>query len=83
MLEQADSVNEDGKIDFEEFAAIWQRKLLTQNDSYIKAVFKVLGKLILNKKVLLQSVIVVYYSILPPPRTDGWQGDIFDPTVRP
>jgi len=42
MLQQADSVTEDGKIDFEEFAAIWQRKLLTQNDSYIKAVFKVL-----------------------------------------
>lgn len=41
MMEQADS-GSDGKIDFEEFAAIWQRKLLTVNDKYIKAVFKVL-----------------------------------------
>jgi len=31
-----------GSIEFEEFATIWQRKLLTVNDSYIHSVFNVL-----------------------------------------
>lgn len=38
------SVDDDGskKIEFDEFAQVWQRKLLTVNDSYIHAVFTVL-----------------------------------------
>merc|ERR1719204_2170278 len=46
MMEQADShkegVGKDHQIDFEEFASIWQRKLLTLNDKYIQSVFEVL-----------------------------------------
>jgi len=41
MMNQADR-GKDNKIDFEEFATIWHRKLLSVNDKYIKAVFKVL-----------------------------------------
>jgi len=33
-----------GEIEFEEFAQVWQRKLLTVNDSYIHAVFSVLDE---------------------------------------
>jgi len=33
-----------GEIEFEEFAEIWQRKLLSVNDSYIHAVFSVLDE---------------------------------------
>jgi len=38
------SADEDGsgEIEFEEFAQIWQRKLLTAHESYIHAVFNVL-----------------------------------------
>lgn len=41
ILSEADS-NDDNKIDFEEFATVWQRKLLSVNDQYIRAVFGVL-----------------------------------------
>jgi len=41
IMNEADTDN-DGKIDFEEFATVWQRKLLTVNDQYIRAVFGVL-----------------------------------------
>jgi len=41
MLGNADE-SSDGKIDFLEFSTIWQRKLLTVNDKYIRAVFNVL-----------------------------------------
>jgi len=34
----------NGEIEFEEFAQIWQRKLLTVNESYIRAVFNVLDE---------------------------------------
>jgi len=34
--------NDSGLIEFNEFAAIWQRKLLTVNKAYIEAVFSVL-----------------------------------------
>merc|ERR1719410_721827 len=33
-----------GEIEFEEFAQIWQRKLLSVNESYIHAVFTVLDE---------------------------------------
>jgi len=43
MIMEADaSGTQDGEIDFEEFATIWQRKLLSVNDNYIKAVFQVI-----------------------------------------
>merc|ERR1712096_353872 len=32
----------DGEIQFEEFATVWQRKLLSVNNKYANAVFKVL-----------------------------------------
>lgn len=41
MLAEADK-DGDGEISFEEFATVWQRKLLTVNDQYIRAVFGVL-----------------------------------------
>jgi len=41
MLKEADK-DLDGHISFEEFATVWQRKLLTVNDQYIRAVFGVL-----------------------------------------
>lgn len=41
IMKEADS-NNDAQIDFEEFATVWQRKLLTVNDQYIRAVFGVL-----------------------------------------
>jgi len=41
ILEEADTDN-DGSISFEEFATVWQRKLLTVNEQYIHAVFNVL-----------------------------------------
>jgi len=41
MLEEAD-VDQNGQISFEEFATVWQRKLLSVNDQYIRAVFGVL-----------------------------------------
>jgi len=41
MLKEADK-DMDGHISFEEFATVWQRKLLTVNDQYIRAVFGVL-----------------------------------------
>merc|ERR1712012_151482 len=37
-------VDGSGSIEFQEFAIIWQRKLLTVNESYIHAVFKVLDE---------------------------------------
>lgn len=46
--EQADQIinntddDKSGTIEFDEFASIWQRKLLTANESYIHAVFNVL-----------------------------------------
>jgi len=36
--------DKSGSIEFEEFAQIWQRKLLTVNENYIDAVFKVLDE---------------------------------------
>jgi len=43
MIMEADATGtQDGEIDFEEFATIWQRKLLSVNDNYIKAVFQVI-----------------------------------------
>jgi len=33
-----------GAIEFDEFTAIWQRKLLTENEAYIRAVFTVLDE---------------------------------------
>merc|ERR1719245_2169260 len=41
MLQEAD-VDQNGQISFEEFATVWQRKLLSVNDQYIRAVFGVL-----------------------------------------
>jgi Ca2+-binding EF-hand superfamily protein len=41
MLQEADEDN-NGQISFEEFATVWQRKLLSVNDQYIRAVFGVL-----------------------------------------
>merc|ERR1719336_2166318 len=43
MISAADD-NSDGEIGFDEFAQIWQRKLLTVNQSYIHAVFTVLDE---------------------------------------
>jgi len=43
MIKSSD-VDNSGTIGFDEFAAIWQRKLLTVNDSYIHAVFTVLDE---------------------------------------
>ncbi|ETO17107.1 calcium-dependent protein kinase 21 [Reticulomyxa filosa] len=40
MLANAD-LNKDGTIDFNEFKAVWQRKLLTQHEEYIHRVFAV------------------------------------------
>jgi len=37
-------VDGSGEIEFDEFAQIWQRKLLSVNDSYIHAVFSVLDE---------------------------------------
>ena len=42
MLKNADEGGDD-RIDFFEFSTIWQRKLLTVNDKYIRAVFNVIG----------------------------------------
>jgi len=41
---QTTDVDGSGEIEFEEFAQIWQRKLLSVNDSYIHAVFSVLDE---------------------------------------
>jgi len=41
MINQGDHT-EDGKIDFEEFLTIWQRKLLSISDEYVESVFSVL-----------------------------------------
>jgi len=41
IMEDADT-DRSGSIEFKEFAQIWQRKLLTVNENYIDAVFKVL-----------------------------------------
>jgi len=41
MLKNADE-SADERIDFFEFSTIWQRKLLTVNDKYIRAVFNVI-----------------------------------------
>ena len=38
ILEQADT-NKNGTIEFDEFKAIWHRKLLTQHEQYIHRVF--------------------------------------------
>jgi len=43
MIATSDEDN-SGTIGFDEFAAIWQRKLLSVNDSYIHAVFSVLDE---------------------------------------
>jgi calcium-dependent protein kinase len=43
MIKQADH-NQDGVIDFEEFKAIWYRRVLTKNDIYIHRVFGVFDK---------------------------------------
>jgi len=43
MISAADD-NSDGEIGFNEFAQIWQRKLLSVNQSYIHAVFTVLDE---------------------------------------
>merc|ERR1712154_314348 len=40
MLKAADE-NNDGQVDFEEFKAVWHRKLLSQHDQYIHRVFAV------------------------------------------
>merc|ERR1712154_387845 len=40
MMEAADE-NKDGQVDFEEFKAVWHRKLLSQHDQYIHRVFAV------------------------------------------
>merc|ERR1712087_569146 len=40
MLKAADG-NNDGQVDFEEFKAVWHRKLLSQHDQYIHRVFAV------------------------------------------
>merc|ERR1712087_731325 len=40
MLKSADE-NNDGQVDFEEFKAVWHRKLLSQHDQYIHRVFAV------------------------------------------
>mmetsp|Transcript_17443 Transcript_17443/g.27299 ORF Transcript_17443/g.27299 Transcript_17443/m.27299 type:complete len:526 (+) Transcript_17443:35-1612(+) len=40
MLKAADE-NNDGRIDFEEFKAMWHRKLLSQHEQYIHRVFAV------------------------------------------
>jgi len=41
---QSTDEDDSGEIEFEEFARIWQRKLLSVNDSYIHAVFTVLDE---------------------------------------
>jgi len=41
MIEQSDT-NKSGSIEFEEFATIWQRKMLSLNEKYIHTVFGVL-----------------------------------------
>jgi len=41
---QSTDVDGNGEIEFNEFAQIWQRKLLSVNDSYIHAVFNVLDE---------------------------------------
>merc|ERR1719499_313011 len=41
VLEEVDTDN-NGEINFEEFATVWQRKLLSVNDQYIHVVFSVL-----------------------------------------
>jgi len=41
---QSTDVDNSGEIEFNEFAQIWQRKLLSVNDSYIHAVFSVLDE---------------------------------------
>merc|ERR1719285_369333 len=41
MIELTDD-NNSGFIEFEEFATIWQRKLLSTNESYIHKVFSIL-----------------------------------------
>ena len=38
ILEQADT-NKNGTIEFDEFKAIWHRKLLSQHEQYIHRVF--------------------------------------------
>merc|ERR1719495_944698 len=43
IIQETDQ-NASGMIEFEEFAQIWQRKLLSVNDSYIHAVFTVLDE---------------------------------------
>merc|ERR1712083_201841 len=43
IIKQSDD-DGSGEIEFEEFAQIWQRKLLTVNQSYIHAVFTVLDE---------------------------------------
>merc|ERR1712083_296021 len=43
MMSEVDEDN-DGEISFSEFAAVWQRKILSVNDDYIKAVFNVLDR---------------------------------------
>jgi len=40
IIKQGD-VNDDGVIDFDEFKAIWYRKILSTNDQYINRVFNV------------------------------------------
>merc|ERR1719384_61174 len=40
MLQAVDE-NNDGQVDFEEFKAVWHRKLLSQHDQYIHRVFAV------------------------------------------
>jgi len=43
IIESTDA-DDSGEIEFNEFAQIWQRKLLSVNDSYIHAVFSVLDE---------------------------------------